>query len=231
MIGEGKLEENIIKLSNIYKEYIIGKKRLEVLKGINFSIKRKEKIAIIGSSGVGKSTLLNIIGTLDKPTKGELLIDNCDVSKLKDTELASLRNSKIGFVFQLHHLLPEFTALENIGMPGYIMGRDKNEVDEKALQLLKEVGLEERISHKPGELSGGELQRVAVARSLINDPIIVLADEPTGNLDRKNGEALLDLIWRLSEKKNQTFLIVTHNEKIAGEADRIIELYDGKIKN
>jgi len=225
------VEQNIITLKDIHKEYYIGKKKLEVLKGINFEIKNNEIIAIIGPSGVGKSTLLNIIGTLDKPTRGELYIENEEVSRLRDAELASIRNSKIGFVFQLHHLLPEFTALENVAMPGYIKGEDKEKVDERALKLLKEVGLKERIDHKPSELSGGELQRVAIARSLINDPIIVLADEPTGNLDRKNGEALLALVWKVSKEKGQTFLIVTHNEKIAEQAGKIVELYDGKIKN
>jgi len=225
------LEETIIELKDISKDYVVGTKILNVLKDINLNITKKEIIAIIGPSGVGKSTLLNIIGTLDKPTKGGLIIDNQEISKMNEIDLAQLRNRKIGFVFQLHYLLPEFTALENVGMPGYIRGLNKTEVDEKALQLLEEVGLKERIDHKPNELSGGELQRVAVARSLINDPLIVLADEPTGNLDRKNGEALLDLIWNLSNTKNQTFLIVTHNEKIADNADRVIELFDGMIKD
>ena len=204
---------------------------MEVLKGITFNVRKKEIITIVGPSGVGKSTLLNIIGTLDKPTKGEIYIDSQEISKLKDSELAVLRNKKIGFIFQFHYLLPEFTALENVAMPGYIMGINRTDIEDKARELLEVVGLKDRIDHKPGELSGGELQRVAVARSLINEPLIVLADEPTGNLDRKNGEALLELIWGLSNEKNQTFLIVTHNEKIASRADRIIELFDGKIKN
>lgn len=220
----------VVSVRDIYKNYFIGKNELEVLKRITFDVKRGEIICIIGPSGVGKSTLLNILGTLDKPTKGEVYIDSEKVTGLNENELASFRNKKIGFIFQFHHLLPEFTALENVMMPGVIGKNNREEIKDRAERLLREIGLGERMEHKPSELSGGELQRVAFARALINNPSIVLADEPTGNLDRLNSENLHEIIWSLCKEKKQTFLLVTHNEKLSEKADRIIELFDGKIK-
>lgn len=220
----------VVSVRDIYKNYFIGKNELEVLKRITFDVKRGEIICIIGPSGVGKSTLLHILGTLDKPTKGEVYIDSEEVTGLNENELASFRNKKIGFIFQFHHLLPEFTALENVMMPGVIGKNNREEIKDRAERLLREVGLGERMEHKPSELSGGELQRVAFARALINNPSIVLADEPTGNLDRLNSENLHEIIWALCKGKKQTFLLVTHNEKLSEKADRIIELFDGKIK-
>ena len=220
----------VVSVRDIYKNYFIGKNELEVLKRITFDVKRGEIVCIIGPSGVGKSTLLNILGTLDKPTKGKVYIDSEEVTGLNENELSSFRNKKIGFIFQFHHLLPEFTALENIMMPGVIGKNDREEIKDRAERLLREVGLGARMEHKPSELSGGELQRVAFARALINNPSIVLADEPTGNLDRLNSEKLHEIIWSLCKEKKQTFLLVTHNEKLSEKADRIIELFDGKIK-
>jgi len=220
----------VVSVKDIYKDYYLGKNELRVLKGITFSIPRGEIVCILGPSGVGKSTLLNIIGTLDRPTKGEVYIDSKKVTGLNENELALFRNRKIGFIFQFHHLLPEFTALENVMMPGIIRKDNRDEIRERAEKLLKEVGLGDRMEHKPGELSGGELQRVAFARALINNPTIVLADEPTGNLDRLNSENLNEIIWALCKEKNQTFILVTHNEKLSERADRVIELFDGRIR-
>jgi lipoprotein-releasing system ATP-binding protein len=222
--------EYILSVKDIIKNYKIGNDELKVLKGITFGVKKGEIVSIIGPSGVGKSTLLNILGTLDKPTQGKVYIASEDVTELSEDKLASFRNKKIGFVFQFHHLLPEFTALENTMMPAIIGKENRDDVREKAEKLLSEVGLRERVHHKPGELSGGELQRVAFARALINNPSIVLADEPTGNLDRINSEALHEIIWSLCKEKKQTFFLVTHNEQLAEKADKIIELFDGKIK-
>ena len=221
----------IITAERIHKSYPVGKSsELKVLKGIDLKINKGEILAIIGPSGVGKSTLLHIIGGLDKPTMGKIIVDSTDVSLMKEYQLAAFRNRMIGFVFQFHHLLPEFTALENVAMPGLISRKNPREVFQKAEELLEEVGLKDRMNHRPGELSGGEQQRIAFARSLVNDPIIVLADEPSGNLDMANSIALHELMWKLVREKNTTFVIVTHNKELASQADRIIELYDGKIK-
>jgi len=221
----------IITAERIHKSYPVGKSsELKVLKGIDLKINKGEILAIIGPSGVGKSTLLHIIGGLDKPTMGKIIVDSTDVSLMKKYQLAAFRNRMIGFVFQFHHLLPEFTALENVAMPGLISRKNPREVFQKAEELLEEVGLKDRMNHRPGELSGGEQQRIAFARSLVNDPIIVLADEPSGNLDMANSIALHELMWKLVREKNTTFVIVTHNKELASQADRIIELYDGKIK-
>jgi lipoprotein-releasing system ATP-binding protein len=208
-----------------------GPQEVEVLRGIDLDVKSGEIVVIMGPSGVGKSTLLHLIGGLDRPTSGSILIDGDDLFSLKDKDLAIFRNNAIGFVFQFHHLLPEFTALENVMIPGMMHGRDLNVVLEKANALLEEIGLGQRLNHKPSELSGGEQQRVAVARALVNSPRLVLADEPTGNLDKQNSEALYELILELNQKHGQTFIIVTHNEKMATRAQRVIELEDGKIKN
>ena len=215
----------MIQATGIHKSY----GSLEVLKGIDLHIAKREIVSIVGASGAGKSTLLHIIGTLDKADRGQLLIDGTEVNKLNDTELAAFRNQKIGFVFQFHHLLPEFTALENICIPAYIGGMEKKEAMEKAEKLLDYLNLSGRKDQKPSQLSGGEQQRVAVARALINQPAVVLADEPSGNLDSKSAEELHKLFFRLRDEMNQTFVIVTHNPTLAAMSDRTITIKDGRI--
>lgn len=211
--------------TGIFKSY----GTLPVLKGVDITINKGEIVSISGSSGAGKSTLLHILGTLDTADKGQLSINNTRVDQLKGKKLAAFRNKEIGFVFQFHHLLPEFTALENVCIPGWIAGRKKREVQSTAITLLEVLGLQERIDHKPGELSGGEQQRVAVARALINNPSIVMADEPTGNLDSMHARELHNLFIKLREQFNQTFLIVTHNEELAQLSDRILHMKDGRM--
>lgn len=201
---------------------------LEVLKGVDISIKKGEIVSIVGSSGAGKTTLLHILGTLDQPDKGELYFEGRRMDQLKGKELASFRNRNIGFVFQFHHLLPEFSALENVCIPGWIAGEKSNVLEKKAIALLERLGIAERASHKPSALSGGEQQRVAVARALINGPGIVFADEPTGNLDSANAASLHKLFQQLRDELNQTFVIVTHNEELAAMSDRIVHLRDGR---
>lgn len=215
----------MIQATGIHKSY----GSLEVLKGIDLHIAKREIVSIVGASGAGKSTLLHIIGTLDKADRGQLCIDGTEINKLNDTDLAAFRNQKIGFVFQFHHLLPEFTALENICIPAYIGGMGKKEAVERAEQLLEYLNLSNRKTHKPSELSGGEQQRVAVARALINQPAVVLADEPSGNLDSKSAEELHKLFFRLRDEMNQTFVIVTHNPTLAQMSDRTITIKDGRI--
>ena len=216
----------MIQANGIHKSY----DNLEVLKGIDLHINRQEIVSIVGASGAGKSTLLHIIGTLDKADRGQLVIDGTEVSKLNDTALAAFRNQKIGFVFQFHHLLPEFTALENICIPAFIGGMGKKEATDRAMQLLEYLNLTDRKSHKPSELSGGEQQRIAVARALINNPSVVLADEPSGNLDSKSAQELHQLFFKLRDEMQQTFVIVTHNPELAAMSDRIITIKDGVIR-
>jgi lipoprotein-releasing system ATP-binding protein len=215
---------------NLVKNYPTAGGYLEVLKGIDLEVFAGEIAAIVGPSGVGKSTLLHLLGALDRATSGEVEIDGTPISQFDDRTLAQFRNRTVGFVFQFHHLLPEFTALENVMMPSLIARRNGGEVMGRARQLLRDVGLEARASHRPGELSGGEQQRVAVARALMNEPRIVLADEPSGNLDRRSSESLHQLLWDLSRRDARTFIIVTHNLELAQSADRVIELFDGRVK-
>lgn len=211
--------------NNIHKKY----NQLEVLKGVDIEIAKGEIVSIVGSSGAGKSTLLHILGTLDKADEGQIKLNEQHLGSLSGRKLAAFRNKHIGFVFQFHHLLPEFTALENVCIPGWIAGNKKKEVALKASRLLKTLGLGDRFENKPQQLSGGEQQRVAVARSLINDPSIVMADEPTGNLDSANARELHKLFIDLRDQFNQTFLIVTHNEELAKMSDRILQMKDGRI--
>ena len=214
----------MIKATNINKSY----GNLHVLKDVSISIDRGEVVSIVGPSGAGKTTLLQILGTLDRPDSGTLLYGDTEVSKLKEKELARFRNENIGFVFQAHHLLPEFTALENVCIPALIRGIPMKEASERALELLGFMKIDHRASHKPQALSGGEQQRVAVARALMNNPMAVLADEPSGNLDSQHARELHELFFRLREQYNQTFIIVTHNEELAAMADRKITIIDGK---
>lgn len=202
---------------------------LPVLKGVDVEILPGEIVSIVGSSGAGKSTLLHIMGTLDTPDQGQVTLNGTRIDNLNGKKMAAFRNANMGFVFQFHHLLPEFTAVENVCIPGWIAGRKKKDVEKKALSLLETLGLGARLDNKPQALSGGEQQRVAVARALINDPKIILADEPTGNLDSANAKELHDLFFRLRKEFNQTFLIVTHNEELAKMSDRVLHMKDGKI--
>ena len=219
----------MIQARDLHKSFVMGGRELQVLRGINLDIARGELIAVVGASGAGKTTLLHIIGTLDRPTSGTVTFDGQDLFRLSESNLADFRNQKIGFVFQFHHLLPEFTALENACLPALIQSRPRREVTGEASALLQEVGLGDRLHHKPGELSGGEQQRVAVARALMQRPDLVLADEPTGNLDTHTGEALFALLRELNRTRRTTFVIVTHNEKLSAQADRIVRMEDGRM--
>ena len=215
----------MIKANNI--QYAYG--NLEVLKGVNLHIKKGEFVSITGASGAGKTTLLQLLGTLDEVQTGSLIINNKEVNTLNQKELANFRNKEIGFVFQFHNLLVEFTALENVCLPAFIGGTDKKQAEEKGMELLALLGLTDRANHKPDELSGGEQQRVAVARALINSPSIILADEPSGNLDSKNAEELHNLFLKLNKELGQTFVIITHNKELANLGSRKLEMKDGKI--
>jgi lipoprotein-releasing system ATP-binding protein len=223
----------LIRIESVTRVFAAGEghdAKLYVLRGVTMAVGRGQIVAIVGASGAGKSTLLHIIGTLDRPTSGSVFVDGVDVFALSDDELARFRNKEIGFVFQFHHLLPEFSALENVAMPALIAGRKPADVMGRALGLLEDVGLKERAAMKPPKLSGGEQQRIAVARALMNSPRVVLADEPSGNLDTANAQALHALIWELSRKRGQTFVVVTHNEALARQSDRVAKIVDGVVQ-
>ena len=235
---------NLIRVVNLHKSYYnvatahrmengvtddTGSVELRILQGIDLEVEKGTTLAIVGASGVGKSTLLHLIGALDRPTCGTIFYEAQDIFTFNNRELDRFRNQKIGFIFQFHHLLPEFTALENVTMGALIAGQNPRDAYDRGAELLDYVGLSERLSHRPSELSGGERQRVAVARALINEPQVILADEPTGNLDRKTSKAMLELLWDLNERLNQTLIVVTHNQAIAQQADRTIHLVDGKV--
>ena len=215
----------MIRIENLTKQF----GELQVLKGVSLEVKKGEVISIVGPSGAGKTTLLQLIGTLDKPTGGKIFFNDEELSRMNNKRLATFRNKHIGFVFQFHQLLPEFTALENIIIPALIAGRDRKEAEKEAMELLKIMKLEERATHKPAEMSGGENQRIAVARALINHPDVILADEPSGSLDSKNKEELHKLFFDLRDKFGQTFIIVTHDETLATLTDRTIRMVDGTI--
>jgi len=220
--------KELIQVQKLFKSYGNGTKRVEVLKGVDLTFSQSEKVAIVGASGVGKTTLLHVLGTLDRPTSGKILYEGKDIYTLNAKSLALFRNREIGFVFQFHHLLPEFNALENTMMPCLIQGIPKEESVSRAEAILTLVGLKERLSHKPGELSGGEQQRVAVARALVLEPKVLLADEPTGNLDTKTGESVFDLLQELNQIKGVTLIVVTHNLRLAEKLSRQIQLIDGR---
>jgi lipoprotein-releasing system ATP-binding protein len=220
----------MIEVVNLNKSFTMAGEELVILKGVSMSIIEGEMLAIVGASGVGKSTLLSILGGLDRPTSGKILFDGVDLFGRSDPELAAFRNKKIGFVFQFHHLLHEFSALENVMMPGLIRRMKRGEIEGAAREMLNSVGLSHRLSHKPGELSGGEQQRVAIARALVLQPKLILADEPTGNLDTHTSDEIFGLLKDLNKKRGMTFILVTHNEKLSLQADRVFNMVDGKIE-
>jgi lipoprotein-releasing system ATP-binding protein len=225
------LGETLLNVTGVYKSYKRNSKAVDVLKNANLEVKTGEVLGIVGASGAGKSTLLHVMGGLDRPQKGRVEFKGQDIFAQKNGFLEQFRNRHIGFVFQLFNLLPDFTALENAMFPGLIGGRDVNAARERAEQLLIQVGLKDRLHHKPSELSGGETQRVALARSLVNNPDLLLADEPTGNLDTKTSDAFMDLVRDLNRKFNQTFVIVTHSPRIAKSLDRVLQLVDGETRH
>ena len=225
LFGALKINKSMIEVKNIHKSF----GTLEVLKGVNLTVEKGEIVSIIGKSGAGKTTLLQIIGTLDKPNSGSVVIDGVDVFALKEKELANFRNRHIGFIFQFHQLLPEFNALENVMMPALIARQPEKEAEARATQLLSELGLSERLKHKPNELSGGEKQRVAAARAMMMSPDVILADEPSGSLDESNKKELHKLLLQMREQYGQTIIIVTHDKELAEISNRVIEMRDGRI--
>jgi lipoprotein-releasing system ATP-binding protein len=227
--SKSRAQSVLIQVDDVHKQYVRHKSTVEALRGIHLQIAAGEMVAVVGPSGAGKSTLLHVMGGLDRPTKGTVRYGDVELLQLRDDQLAEFRNRHIGFVFQFHHLLAEFSALENTMIPALIQHRGKRKAQQEAGELLAQVGLGNRLHHRPGELSGGEQQRVAVARALINKPDVVLADEPTGNLDRSTGQAIQKLLRRLSEERKLTFVIVTHDREFAADMDRSISLIDGKV--
>lgn len=224
------MQEPIIKLNNIVRNFQLGKEVIQVLKRVSLEVNKNEYVALMGPSGSGKSTLMNLLGCLDTPTSGEYFLNGTDVSKMSDNSLAQVRNKEIGFIFQTFNLLPRSTALENVALPLIYAGYGKSEREKRAMQVLQQVGLADRVKHKPNELSGGQRQRVAIARALVNQPAILLADEPTGNLDTKTSYEIMGLLHKLHQEGN-TIIIVTHEEDIALHAHRIVRLRDGEIES
>lgn len=222
-------DEVLLRAEQISKSYGEGPQAIHVLENLDLTLRRTERVAIVGESGIGKSTLLHILGTLDQPTAGKVLLDGVDFFTLSEPALAALRNREIGFIFQFHHLLPDFTALENVMMPGMVAGDGWREVRRRAEEMLQRVGLQERLTHRPGELSGGERQRVAVARALVLQPRLILADEPTGNLDPQTGDSVLQLLLTLNHEMGITMAVVTHSEKLAAAMDRTLHLVGRKL--
>ena len=234
MAREGTVEHEtrpLVTVQGVKKSFLHEGRSVPILRGIDLSIEEGEMLCIVGPSGAGKSTLLHLLGTLDLPSEGRICYDGQDVTSYSSAKLADFRNRSIGFVFQFHHLLPEFTALENVAMPGRIRGERAGDVERRARELLNEVGLSERMTHRPGELSGGEQQRVALARALIMSPRLVLADEPTGNLDTHTGSAMHELLFRLNETRRTTFLVVTHSRDLADQMPRVVHMRDGRIES
>ena len=221
----------MIKTTNLHKSFHINNASIEVLKGITLEITRGEMLAIVGASGVGKSTLLHLLGALDRPTSGIIEFNGEQIFDQSNSQLAQFRNRNVGFVFQFHHLLPEFTAVENVRLPGLIMGDATEAATSRAINALKDFGLGHRLSHRPGELSGGEQQRVAIARAVLNNPALVLADEPTGNLDTQTGQDVFQLLRDLNQNKGTTFVMVTHNEALATQANRVLRMVDGQFEH
>ena len=220
----------MIDVIDLYKSFPIAGKELVILKGVTITIQKGELLAIVGASGVGKSTFLHLLGALDRPTSGKIFFEGADLFTRSDRELAEFRNRKIGYVFQFHHLLPEFTALENVMMPGLIQRADRKRIAAAAQEMLEAVGLAHRLHHRPGQLSGGEQQRVAIARALVLQPQLILADEPTGNLDTHTSDEVFALLKGLNRERGITFVLVTHNEKLSLQADRLVKMVDGKIE-